>query len=234
MKGNKTFTYPFTVSKAGTYTIPAASFSFFDPSSEKYKTIHTEPLTIKVTRGKGNSQSTYVKNEKAKDLPADSLWDKYHTYFIAGFTLLAGFVFITVRKGAIEKKKKELLKTTLITEDADPENEETDEFIIPENPLTEAHSKLMEGNEKEFYNVLDVSLKKYLAAKFKVPVEELTKKRLKEELDKSNIGLGTSLMLSSLLDEIELNVYAPPSNSNHLKMYMKKPQKWLLSWISSA
>ncbi len=222
MKGDKTFTYPFTVSKAGTYIIPGASFSFFDPSSEKYKTIHTDPLTIKVTRGKGDPQSTYVKNEKAKDLPRGSLWEKYSTYFIAGFTLLTAFVFLTVRKGTIEKKKKELLKTTLITEDADPENEETDEFIIPENPLTEAHSKLIEENEKEFYNVLDVSLKKYLAAKFKVPVEELTKKRLIEELDKSNVGLGTSLMLSSLLDEIELNVYAPPSNSNHLKMVYEK------------
>src|SRR4029079_19772241 len=31
MKGSKTYIYPFTVSNAGTYTIPPVSFSFFDP-----------------------------------------------------------------------------------------------------------------------------------------------------------------------------------------------------------
>ena len=66
MKGDKTFTYPFTVSKAGTYTIPAVSFSFFDPSSEKYKTLHTQRLAIRVTPGKGNPQKTYVRNLKAE------------------------------------------------------------------------------------------------------------------------------------------------------------------------
>ena len=99
--------------------------------------------------------------------------------------------------------------------------ETADDFTIPESPLIEAHTKLMEGKETEFYMVLDASLKKYLAAKFKVPCEELTK-RLSEELDKRNVGLGTSIMLSSLLDEIEVNVYAPPSNSNHLQVVYER------------
>ncbi|MDQ6903808.1 MAG: hypothetical protein M3139_12455, partial [Bacteroidota bacterium] len=68
-----------------------------------------------------------------------------------------------------------------------------------------------------FYSVLDNSFKKYLAWKFKVPAEELTKKRVTEELDKCNVGLGTSLRLSALMENIELNIYAPPSNANHLK-----------------
>ena len=96
------------------------------------------------------------------------------------------------------------------------------EFVIPESPLIEAHVKLMEEKQNEFYSVLDCSLKNYLAATFKVPIEELTKKRINEELDKCNVGLGTSLMLNSLLDEVELNVYAPPSNSNHLKNVYEK------------
>lgn len=222
MKGGKTFTYPFTVSKAGTYNIPTVSFSFFDPSSEKYKTLHTQPLTITVTRGKGNPQSTYVKNVKVGDAN-DDLWAKYDFYFVAGFGLLAAFIFLTVRRNSIERKKKELLKTTSqAIGNTQNGKDEADEFVIPENPLTEAHTKLMEGRENEFYQVLDNSLKKYLAAKFKVPTEELTKKRLTEELDKCNVGLGTSLRLSSLLDEIELNVYAPPSNSNHLKEVYEK------------
>ena len=220
MKGDKTFTYPFTVSKAGTYTIPAVSFSFFDPSSERYKTLNTQPLTITVIPGKGNPQNTYVKTEKTEESSEPALWTKYGSYFIAGFALLAAFIFLTARRRSIEKKKRELLKTSTI--DIVAAEETANKFIIPHNPLIEAHAKLMEENETEFYTVLDGSLKKYLAAKLKVPAEELTKKRLNEELDKCNVGLGTSLMLSSLLDEIELNVYAPPTNSNHLQSVYEK------------
>ena len=65
-------------------------------------------------------------------------------------------------------------------------------------------------------------LKKYLSAKFKVPAEELTKKRVIEELDKCNVGIGTSFLLSSLMEDLELNLYAPPSNVNHLKEVYEK------------
>ncbi len=223
MKGSKTFTYPFTVSKAGTYTIPPVSFSFFDPLSEKYRTLHTQRLTITVDRGKGIPQNSYVKNVKTEEISDSDLWTKDSVYFMGGFTLLAAFVFLTARKKSIERKKKEFLKTksTDVNETAD-DKEMSNEFVIPGNPLTEAYTKLTEGNEVEFYTVLDISLKQYLAAKFKVPAEELTKKRLNEELDKCNVGLGSSLMLFSLLDEIELNVYAPPTNSNHLKNVYEK------------
>jgi len=43
-----------------------------------------------------------------------------------------------------------------------------------------------------------------------------------EELDKCNVGIGTSFLLSSLMEDLELNLYAPPSNVNHLKEVYEK------------
>ena len=63
MKGSKTFTYPFTVSKAGTYTIPAVSFSYFDPALATYKTLLTQPLVVTITKGKGIPNNPYLKNK---------------------------------------------------------------------------------------------------------------------------------------------------------------------------
>ncbi len=80
----------------------------------------------------------------------------------------------------------------------------------------------MEENSPAFYHVLDVSLKKYLSAKFKVPPEELSRKRLSEELDNCNVGLGTSIRLNNLLENIEINLYAPPSNVNEMKQVYEK------------
>ena len=36
MRGSKVFTFPFTVSKAGTYQIDSISFSYFDPASSSF------------------------------------------------------------------------------------------------------------------------------------------------------------------------------------------------------
>ena len=112
-------------------------------------------------------------------------------------------------------------------DDVKTETETKAEFVVPVNPLAEAHEKLMEEDSAEFYRVLDASFKKYLSARFKVPAEELTKKRLNEELDKRNVGLGTSLLLSSLMEDVEQNLYAPPSDANHLKEVYEKASEVL-------
>jgi hypothetical protein len=103
-----------------------------------------------------------------------------------------------------------------------PAEKEKNEFVIPENPLSAAHEKLIARDSAGFYHTLDASLKKYLAAKLNMPVSELSKKRLNEELDKYNISLNTSLMLSSLMQEVEMNLYAPPSNATQLHSVFEK------------
>ena len=81
---------------------------------------------------------------------------------------------------------------------------------------------MVEHNSKEFYQTLDASLKSYLSVKLNVPPTELSKKRLNEELDKCNVSLGTSLMLTSLLNEVELNLYSPSSNMLELNNVFDK------------
>ena len=222
MKGVKIFTYPFTVSKPGRYTIPANSFSYFDPAAAAYKTLFTQPLVVTVTKGKGIPNNPYFKN-KVVETPSSfvGLLEKNIIYLIIGFVSLAGLIFWIFQTNT-SKKKSALTKAVPTEASGDAVPKEEPEFVIPERPLEAAHQKLAEENSSAFYSILDISLKKYLSAKFKVPAEELNKKRITEELDKSNVGLGTSLRLTSLIDNIELNLYAPPSNVNHLKEVYEK------------
>jgi BatD DUF11 like domain len=221
MKGSKTFTYPFTVSKAGTYTIPAVSFSYFDPALVTYKTLFTQPLVVTITKGKGISNSPYLKN-KIVEVPTDiiNILKNNAIYLIIGIVSLAGIIFWIFQINISGKKSKVVTKPKDASENNISKEEKA--FVIPESPLEKAHQKLVEENSIAFYSILDASLKKYLSAKFKVPAEELNKKRINEELDKCNVGLGTSLRLSSLMDNIELNLYAPASNVNHLKEVYEK------------
>jgi hypothetical protein len=224
MQGSKTFSYPFTVSKPGTYTIDSIAFSYFDPASETYKTLHTPPLQIDVTKGKGIPANSPV----ASSNTTTNGFVVTKTELVAGIVLvvliLLAILFVVMKKN---KNKNDLEKAIELDDlksqaETAAEEKKKKEFVIPENPLASAHEKLVAADSVGFYRSLDGSLKKYLAAKFKVPANELSKKRLTEELDKCNVTLGTSLMVTSLLDEVELNLYAPPSNATKLNAVFEK------------
>jgi BatD DUF11 like domain len=46
--GEKTFEQPVIAAHPGTQTVPALSFSYFDPDTRHYETAHSAPLTVKV------------------------------------------------------------------------------------------------------------------------------------------------------------------------------------------
>ena len=58
MSGTKSFDYVFTTKTPGHYTIPAVNFSWFDPSSQTYKTAGSEPLDLQVTPLAGKPRSS--------------------------------------------------------------------------------------------------------------------------------------------------------------------------------
>jgi len=222
MRGSKTFSFPFTVSKAGKYKIDSISFSYFDPATVSYKTLHTGPLQVTVKKGTGNSNNQYVKNSE-KTRTSKNAFSFNRTDLISSIILsiivLLCILFIINKKN----KRKNILEKNIKVDDLENKILKPEpEFIIPENPLLAAHEKLLEGDSVQFYHTLQISLKQYLSSKFHVPMEELSKKRLNEELDKCNVGLGTSLMLNSLLEEVEINLYAPPANTNYLKNVFEK------------
>jgi hypothetical protein len=175
IQGGKIFSYPFTVSKAGKYTIDSIAFSYFDPATSSYKTLRTAPLEITVKKGKG----ILFKKEAAKN-PADTnaLFSK-RTELTAGIILIVLIIFVVLFLMIKKRKDENDLKKNIKVDDVKNQtNDKTEEYLIPQSPLTEAYEKLIEGNSNEFYHVLDASLKKYLCSKFKVPANELSKKKI--------------------------------------------------------
>ena len=214
MKGDKVFQYPFTVSKEGDYTIPPVSFSYFDINSQTYKTLSTEALALHVTKGSGIQK---VNNPSVEARPKDpALLDKVYPwrYYIAGGALLIGGLLI----GFSLRRRAKLQPATVVV--ASPVVEE--EFVIPKNPLIEAEEILSAGDTSRFYKILDLSFHKYLAGKLNVPEEELSRKKINERMDKCNVGVGTTLLVNSLLEDIEVNLYAPVTSESAMQEVYEK------------
>ena len=221
MRGEKVFVYPFTVTDPGDYTIPAVNFSYFDVNSQSYKTASTQPLSLHVEKGKGNAQKIFPGTKK--EAPGNNWYEFMNAnsiYFIPGIILLAVALIIFARRKA--QKNEAAITSAYEPEIKEAKTEEVNEFIIPANPLADAEEELMQKDPGRFYKVLDVSLHNYLSEKLEVPVEELTKKKINERMDKRNVGVGTTLLVNSLLEDIEVNLYAPVTSEIQMQEVYEK------------
>lgn len=221
MKGEKIFSYPFTAEKPGDYTIPAINFSFFDVGTHSYKTITTQPLSVHVEKGSGHQNIVSQSDQTKKDSVSvnDSIF-KYRWYLAGGIIGLSALIILFTRKKKQNEAPKVIKRSSERYYQQDPVEEAA--FIIPVNPLADAEEKLMNNDAAEFYKVLDISLKKYLSGKLQVSGEELTRKKINERMDKCNVSVGTALILTSLLDNLEVNLYAPVSSEIEMQETYEK------------
>ena len=220
MKGDKLFIYPFTVTDPGDYTIPAVNFSYFDNTAQAYKIISTQPLTVHVKKGTGNPQKIFTPQDTNNQ--KISWYDGLNNYAVYGIAALLALSVVMIVFS--RKKIKREVKAEIAPVEAAPQNKtkEPAAFIIPVNPLADAEEKLSEGDSSSFYQTLDISFHKYLSEKLNVPAENLSKKKINERMDKCNVSVGTTLLVNSLLEDIELNRYAPFSSEMQMQEAYEK------------
>jgi BatD DUF11 like domain len=216
IKGVKVFVYPFTIASPGTYTIPQVNFSYFDIKAGSYKTVNSKPVVISVIKGSGNTQHRIgipaTAEKKAANL-RDTLYDN-RGIVITGFFILGGLILLLAVNDKKQKAQKYITekdKNVIVHEHPGSS------VAIPENALAAAGDKLSVNDLVGFYRTLDICLRKYLSGKLSIPLEDMSKKKINERLDKCNVGVGTSLLLTSLLENIEINLYAPVSSSGEMK-----------------
>ncbi len=61
LSGTKTFEYLLMPKSPGTFSIPPVEFSYFDPVSRQYKTIKSQPFTVKVEKGRAMEPQRQVR-----------------------------------------------------------------------------------------------------------------------------------------------------------------------------
>jgi|GEM_PF-667623 len=199
-KGVKSFSYPFTATAVGAHTIPPVQFSFFDNTRNEYRTISTSPITLQVDKATADSKRKDIKG--INSIP--TLLERFKWVIISGFALLV-VLAIWLNKTMQTKESKDQL-TDINSQVEEPV---TDEMVLKKHPLS-AVEEVLSGNDPQlFYSTLNCSLRNYLSDKLNVPAEQLSRKRINEMLDRNNVGIGTSLILCSLLENIEKSLYAP-------------------------
>lgn len=210
VEGNMIYDFLAVPRNQGKYEIPAVEFTYYDVSTNSYKTIKTQSFKLDVAKGDGSAglSADYsdLKNQdihpiKEGDVEIQDLTDifygstSYWAILSVLFAMFAG-VLILFRKRAINnanitdlrKKKANRIATKRL----------------------KYASQLMAANEHEkFYDEVLRTLWGYVSAKLNIPVERLSKDNISENLMSKDIDENTISMFIHAIDECEYNRYAP-------------------------
>ena len=98
VSGDKIFSIPFIGTKQGSMVIPPVSLSYFNPVTEKYITLYTDSLPVKVTGP--------LPKEQQKEIVTEDITNRKYLWIVPAIALTVAFVLIiTGQKQRREKKR---------------------------------------------------------------------------------------------------------------------------------
>ncbi|MBQ2210038.1 MAG: protein BatD, partial [Prevotella sp.] len=179
----------------GTYEIPAIEYTYFDTQSNQYKTVKSESFTLQVAKGSGSSSATYTGQEDIKQLNSDIHYIKTGStrqhavgdfffgsteYWVTLAVLFLGFVslFVIFRQRAIER-------ADVVKQRAGKANK------VAAKRLKKAAKLMKAGRQGEFYDEVLRALWGYLGDKLNMPVEQLSRENISQQLAERNVSEET-------------------------------------------
>ena len=224
LEGNIIYDFLAVPRHQGTFEIPAVEYTYFDTRSNQYKTVRTEPFTLHVAKGEGGTATAYSGQEDIKQLNSDIHYIKtgdtrQHAvddfffgstrYWVALCVLFLGFVslFVIFRQRAIDN-------ADIVKQRAGKANK------VATKRLKKAAKLMAAGKQGDFYDEVLRALWGYVGDKLNMPVEQLSRENISQQLTAHNVSDDTIRQFIGALDECEYARYAPgDAQGNMNKVY---------------
>ncbi len=238
--GSLTYTYPFVARSAGAFTIPRIEFSFFNPDTQAYETLATEPFTL-VVKDDGSiaasapATSSYNYGGPMRQLDRDIRF--IHTgklpkraaaafvltpmYWLAIVAMVALFILIFA---VLRKRIRERSNTVA------RRMRHADKMAVQRLRMAERY--MNEANRHAFYEEMLRAMWGYISDKFNIPVASLTKEKIREELYRRNVAEATAEQFCEVISRSEEAQYAPSASGEMNDIYAEAVE--VISKIESA
>ena len=212
---------------AGTFTIPAIEFTYFDLKTKTYKTLKSDSYTLKVAKGEGNADqvvANFTSKESVKVLGLDirfiklgdtSLKQKgnffygtmaYCLWYIVPLLIFIILIVFFHRQAAenaniVKMKNKKANK-------------------VATKRLKLAGKLLSENKKNEFYDEILKALWGYISDKLNIPVSQLSKDNIESKLSEYGVDALLIKEFIDALNECELARYTPGNENEAMdKVY---------------
>ncbi len=211
LEGQKTFEYSFTAPDTGHYLIPAAVFSFFDPSVGKYKISQSDSLDLLVIAGE--SKSTIGAPEAIPTTTNSNRQMYWFAVVVLAIVSWIAYQMIDWKKSG--KKKIEIA--------------DTQEPVIEMDVFAQARNGLATGDIVSFYREIEQVIWKKLGESTGVLPSVLNKQNVSEVLRSKGVSEAVILELNSLLKECEWALYVPDRENTDADGFIARTERTLKS-----
>ena len=229
ISGYRQFEYPVIARAEGDFDVPAITFSYFDPSEGAYKTLSSEARTYTVlpdasyAGGTSRGLVSGVNKEDIKFLGQDIRFIKLGnghlrsvgainmalpTYLVVVLLIVVAtlLAYVYLRRYLRDLHNNALMKGKRANKVA----------LL----RFRAAEKYMEaGQQRGFYEEMLRGLWGYVSDRFNIPVANLTKENIREELDKQGVEQADIEQYMSVISECEYAQYAPAASGKMRELY---------------
>ena len=241
--GSKSFEYPFIPRSHGDFTIDPVEYSYYDVNSGKYVTLKTEPLHIKVAKGKGgDSAPVATVNSGVERKDVKSLADDIRFIFtgkpglsgsgsffvgsvffwilLALMILGATSVYLAFRKVAAMRADVAGTKNRRATK-------------MAQKRLKLAGEYLDKNLYTAFYEELHKALIGFVSDKLNMDMSEISKDNIASALTEGGVSEEQTKAFTDLLDACEFARYSPDGGNEAMRSHYDAALK-VISSIDSG
>ena len=241
--GSKSFEYPFIPRSHGDFTIDPVEYSYYDVNAGKYVTLRTEPLHVKVAKGKGgDSAPVATVNSGVERKDVKSLADDIRFIFtgkpglsgsgsffvgsvffwilLALMILGATSVYLAFRKVAAMRADVAGTKNRRATK-------------MAQKRLKLAGEYLDKNLYTAFYEELHKALIGFVSDKLNMDMSEISKDNIASALTEGGVSEEQTKAFTDLLDACEFARYSPDGGNEAMRSHYDAALK-VISSIDSG
>ena len=226
--GSKSFEFPFIPRSAGDFTIPPVEYSYYDVSTGKYVTLHTQPLEIKVAKGKASDASAPVVQSGVDRKDVKSLADDIRFIatkrpafskegsFFAGsplFLALAALLVLGAAAAYFGLRKFAAMRADV----AGTKNRRATRMALKR--LKQAGEYLDKNLYAAFYESLHQALIGFISDKLNMDMTDINKDNIAATLVERGARPEQSRNFTELLDACEFARYAPDAGHEAMRAH---------------
>lgn len=245
ISGSKSFEYPFIPRSHGDFTIGPVEYSYYDVNAGKYVTLKTEPLQIKVAKGKGgDAASTSVQSVASgvdrKDVK--SLADDIRFIFTGKPDLSASgsffvgsdlfwVILVLLVLGAVAVYLAFRRAAAMRADVAGTKNRRAAKMA--QKRLKQAGEYLDKNLYTAFYEELHKALIGFVSDKLNMDMSEISKDNIVSALTEGGVTEEQTKEFTDLLDACEFARYSPDGGNEAMKSHYDEALRVISSIDSS-
>ncbi len=229
ISGYRQFEYPFIARAEGSFEIEPIEFTYFDPQRMQYVTLQSKAMTLEVMpdeKGGGDAvvmQGRGMSKEEVKMLGQDIrfiklgsaqlrasrspfLFSGVYWSILVAILVLFGALYVVLRKQIRESRNVALVR-----------GKRASKVAVQRFRLAKRYME--EHDRHAFYEEMLRALWGYMSDKFNIPVANLTKENVREELAKRNVAADDTQRFTDIITHCDEAQYSPSTSAQMSEVY---------------